>query len=99
MTTINSLSFTSVEAGTQQSGGSGTDTLTGNNGNNLLDGGNGDDILYGERGNDTLTGGNGSDRLYGGLGSDTAYSRFMKYSSSNWQTSFAGVQDLLSRVQ
>jgi hypothetical protein len=29
----------------------------------------------------------------------TAYSRFMKYSSSNWQTSFAGVQDLLSRVQ
>jgi hypothetical protein len=30
---------------------------------------------------------------------DTAYSRFMKYSSSNWQTSFVGVQDLLSQVQ
>lgn len=30
---------------------------------------------------------------------DTAYSRFMKYSSSNWQTSFVDAQDLLSRVQ
>jgi hypothetical protein len=29
----------------------------------------------------------------------TAYSRFMKYSSSNWQTSFVDAQDLLSRVQ
>lgn len=26
-------------------------------------------------------------------GYHTAYSRFMKYSSSKWQTSFAGVQD------
>jgi Ca2+-binding RTX toxin-like protein len=67
---IQSVSFTPVEAGTQQYGGTGRDTLTGNNGNDLLDGGSGDDILYGKGGNDTLTGGNGSDLLYGGLGSD-----------------------------
>lgn len=59
-----------VAVGTQQYGGNGRDTLTGNNGNDLLDGGNGDDILYGGAGNDTLTGGNGSDRLYGGSGND-----------------------------
>ena len=35
----------------------------------------------------------------GRRGGHTAYSRFMKYSSSNWQTSFVNAQDLLSRVQ
>ena len=44
-------------------GGSGSDTLTGNDANNSLDGG---------AGNDTLTGGAGNDMLNGGMGNDTA---------------------------
>ncbi|WP_421590992.1 beta strand repeat-containing protein [Shinella sp. M27] len=37
------------------------DTLTGNNGVNLIIGGNGNDTLNGRAGSDTLTGGNGND--------------------------------------
>lgn len=51
-------------------GGSGADTLKGNNLDNRLDGGAGSDTLLGGAGNDTLTGGSGADRLDGGEGSD-----------------------------
>ncbi|MEQ1902329.1 MAG: M10 family metallopeptidase C-terminal domain-containing protein, partial [Devosia sp.] len=42
-------------------GGTGNDTLRGNQANNILDGGNGNDSLFGGTGNDTLTGGLGTD--------------------------------------
>jgi serralysin len=51
-------------------GGSGSDTIIGNQAGNLLDGGAGQDTLFGEAGNDTLHGGAGNDQLDGGSGSD-----------------------------
>nr|WP_314094957.1 M10 family metallopeptidase [uncultured Shinella sp.] len=52
-------------------GGSGSDTIIGNQaGNNLL-GNGGNDKLYGYDGNDTLSGRSGSDTLEGGDGNDT----------------------------
>ena len=42
-------------------GGTGNDTITGNQANNVLDGGNGNDTLIGGLGNDTLIGGLGTD--------------------------------------
>lgn len=53
-------------------GGSGADTLTGNDVGNRLSGAAGNDTLEGGAGNDTLTGGAGDDRLGGGTGIDTA---------------------------
>ncbi|HEY1131479.1 MAG TPA: calcium-binding protein, partial [Roseateles sp.] len=61
-------------------GGTGNDTLIGNDAANLLlggagsdslSGGLGDDTLAGGEGDDTLAGGAGSDLLQGGLGADT----------------------------
>ncbi|NEO36602.1 MAG: matrixin family metalloprotease [Moorea sp. SIOASIH] len=63
-------------------GGSGNDTIYGNNvanvlqggsGNDSLSGGSGNDFLSGGSGNDSLSGGTGSDRLYGGTGNDNLY--------------------------
>ena len=54
-------------------GGSGADTLIGNDGRNVLDGGAGPDSLLGLGGNDVLTdsgGDNAADRLDGGAGDD-----------------------------
>ncbi|ACG78326.1 hemolysin-type calcium-binding region protein [Phenylobacterium zucineum HLK1] len=51
-------------------GGSGDDTLTGNQAANTLTGGAGDDSLVGGDGADTLVGGSGNDTLSGGAGSD-----------------------------
>jgi serralysin len=51
-------------------GGSGNDTLWGNDSNNALDGGAGNDVLLGGGGDDTLLGGAGNDILYGGRGND-----------------------------
>ena len=51
-------------------GGSGRDTILGNEFNNNLRGGNGGDSLSGGQGDDVLTGGAGWDQLTGGLGSD-----------------------------
>lgn len=51
-------------------GGSGSDTLTGNETANVLKGGAGQDKLSGLSGNDTLDGGLGSDTLLGGTGRD-----------------------------
>jgi serralysin len=62
-------------------GGSGNDTLVGNDANNVLQGKAGDDTIKGgmgadhvngEDGNDTLIGGEGADALFGGIGQDTA---------------------------
>lgn len=54
-------------------GGSGDDTLIGNDVRNRLEGGIGDDTVSGGGGNDILRGGQGSDRLYGGTGNDRLY--------------------------
>ena len=52
-------------------GTSGKDLIFGGNGNDTLNGAANDDRLLGEAGNDTLYGGAGADRLEGGLGDDT----------------------------
>jgi hypothetical protein len=51
-------------------GGSGSDTLIGNDAPNRLEGGPGEDNLEGRGGADRLLGGAGRDRLVGGLGLD-----------------------------
>jgi Ca2+-binding RTX toxin-like protein len=51
-------------------GGSGNDTLIGNDLRNNLEGNDGDDTLAGAAGNDTLTGGLGNDTFSGGTGAD-----------------------------
>ena len=51
-------------------GGSGNDTLTGNDAANLLKGGDGADRLSGLGGSDILDGGAGADMLLGGAGAD-----------------------------
>lgn len=51
-------------------GGSGKDTIIGNDVANKLEGNAGDDLLEGRKGNDTLIGGEGNDRLVGGAGID-----------------------------
>ncbi len=51
-------------------GGSGADTLIGNDADNLLRGGGGDDLISGGAGNDVLAGDAGNDTLRGGAGQD-----------------------------
>jgi Ca2+-binding RTX toxin-like protein len=53
-------------------GGSGNDSLTANDADNILRGGAGDDTLFGAGGRDQLDGGAGADTLTGGDGVDTA---------------------------
>jgi serralysin len=53
-------------------GGSGADTIIGNQAANTLWGNASNDALYGNDGNDVLIGGLGADRLDGGNGTDTA---------------------------
>lgn len=52
------------------SGGAGNDTLTGNQGNDILDGGAGNDTITGDDGFDILQGGAGNDTISGGSGND-----------------------------
>jgi len=52
-------------------GGSGNDTITGNDAENTLQGGGGTDFLYGGGGNDLLIGGPGADEMHGQAGIDT----------------------------
>jgi Ca2+-binding RTX toxin-like protein len=59
--------FDSIENVT---GGSGNDTIIGNEAANRLDGGAGRDIIRAGNGNDTIIGGTGNDTLTGGSGSD-----------------------------
>jgi serralysin len=54
-------------------GGSGHDTIKGNDAANNLTGNGGNDTLYGLNGGDRLDGGNGLDLLGGGSGADTLY--------------------------
>ena len=51
-------------------GGSGNDTLIGNDASNVLNGGAGADTIRGGNGNDTVIGGSGNDILSGGSGDD-----------------------------
>jgi serralysin len=51
-------------------GGSGNDSIVGNQSNNTLRGRSGNDRLYGREGNDRLEGESGNDRLYGESGND-----------------------------
>lgn len=53
-------------------GGSGNDSIYGNDAANILRGGAGNDSLYGGAGDDILIGGAGNDFLDGGAGTDTA---------------------------
>ncbi len=59
-----------IENGT---GGSGNDTITGNDIANILRGNGGNDTINGAGGNDTIDGGTGVDTLIGGAGDDTIY--------------------------
>ena len=59
-----------IENGT---GGSGNDTITGNDLANVLIGNGGADTINGAGGNDTINGGAGVDVLNGGAGDDTIY--------------------------
>jgi serralysin len=52
-------------------GGTGSDTLTGNDAANIIAGGAGADVLFGGNGDDVLEGGVGRDRMVGGAGNDT----------------------------
>jgi len=52
-------------------GGTGNDTLIGNEADNEMAGGNGSDAISGFGGDDLLDGGNGNDTLNGGTGADT----------------------------
>ena len=54
-------------------GGSGADTIFGNQASNTLRGNDGADELFGRSGDDNLYGGNGNDTLDGGWGADNLY--------------------------
>ncbi len=54
-------------------GGSGNDTIQGNDAANTLTGNNGNDTIYGGGGGDVLIGGSGVDRLFGEDGDDTIF--------------------------
>ncbi len=73
--------YTSVQFGT-----SGSDTLTGDAGRDILFGGAGDDILSGGDGNDSLFGGSGDDLLDGGNGNDWLFGG----SGDDWMYGGAG---------
>ena len=60
------------EAGQDQFGTTGNDTMTGGEGNDTLNGRSGDDRLFGADGDDNLLGGTGRDFASGGLGNDRA---------------------------
>lgn len=53
-------------------GGSGNDTIHGNNADNVLRGMNGNDTILGGGGNDIIIGGQGNDGIDGGAGNDAA---------------------------
>jgi Ca2+-binding RTX toxin-like protein len=90
-------------------GGSGNDTLTGDDNANSIWGGDGDDIilgkggndsLYGEAGNDTITGGAGDDYIIGGPGRDrmygdeaTGYTTYATDNPTHIGTNFIDAQD------
>ncbi len=72
------------------SGLAGNDTLTGNDGADVIDGGLGNDVISGRDGTDTLEGGVGSDIVSGGNGAD-----FLSGSSGNDQLNGGNDNDIL----
>ena len=54
-------------------GGSGNDTLIGNDLDNVITGNAGNDTIEGHFGNDTLYGGQGADTIWAGAGDDIVY--------------------------
>ncbi|MGZ8661955.1 MAG: hypothetical protein ACXWYI_07760 [Actinomycetota bacterium] len=67
---LDDVSGTAVDSTENAIGGSGNDTLTGNDLRNELTGGEGDDTLNGAAGNDDLLGLAGNDTYNGGAGAD-----------------------------
>lgn len=61
-TSVQFINFTS---------GSGNDSITGSDGNDILNGGGGNDSVQGLNGDDVLSGNAGRDSIYGGDGNDT----------------------------
>ncbi len=89
-------------------GGSGNDTISGNQAANTLTGNGGNDTLYGLDGNDTLIGGLGNDIMDGGNGTDTCVIAanfadcFVTYNSSTLTyliSSAAGGSDQLTNIE
>ncbi len=62
--------LTGSAAGDSLTGDDGANVLIGWAGDDRLDGGDGSDVIYGNDGDDTLLGGDGNDTLHGGLGAD-----------------------------
>lgn len=54
-------------------GGTGSETIRGGDGNDLIYGGSGPGVLYGGADNDTIFGGSGPNTIYGGSGNDVIY--------------------------
>jgi len=76
-------------------GGSGNDTLRGNELANTLRGFEGNDSIYGNGGDDALSGGTGDDLLDGGAGNDTA---ILSGSRSEYSTAYAAVNSTSTLV-
>lgn len=72
-------------------GGSGSDSIYGNDANNLLRGNAGYDDLYGLGGDDILDGGAGADYMSGGDGNDTYYVD----ASGDWVSDWSGNDDVV----
>jgi Ca2+-binding RTX toxin-like protein len=68
--TLDNFCGTEVDDLENALGGSGNDTLTGNDTQNRLEGNDGDDVLHGGAGNDFLIGSAGNDTYDGGDGAD-----------------------------
>ena len=77
-------------------GGSGADSITGNQADNSLWGNAGNDQLYGNAGNDVLVGGAGADVLTGGAGVDTFY--FTATTDSSATTGRDTITDFVSKT-
>jgi Ca2+-binding RTX toxin-like protein len=81
-------------------GGSGNDTLRGDDFRNALSGGEGNDSILGQGNDDALTGGGGADDLQGGLGDDQLWGGLGDDSldgGGNWDTLRGGAgRDLLA---
>ena len=68
---VENLTLAAGAGGINGTGNTLKNTLTGNEGNNILNGGAEVDTLIGGAGNDTLNGGTGIDSMQGGAGDDT----------------------------
>lgn len=69
-TSTDIAALTDPDAGLIEQGGSSSETMLGQAGDDLLRGGDGDDVLFGKAGDDHLVGEDGDDWIYGGTGDD-----------------------------